>query len=39
MTPRHWCARCQYPGRAEFLIGTVQAEGHEDARAGRGGGG
>lgn len=30
---RHWCARCQYPGRAEFLLGTVQAEGHEEARA------
>jgi len=30
---RHWCARCQYPGRTEFLLGTVQAEGAEQARA------
>lgn len=23
---RHWCGQCEYPGRAPFLLGTVQAE-------------
>lgn len=23
---RHWCGRCQFPGKREFLMGTVQAE-------------
>lgn len=30
---RHWCASCRYPGLEEFLLGTVQAEGYEAARA------
>jgi hypothetical protein len=30
---RHWCARCCYSGRSEFLFGTVQADGYEAARA------
>jgi hypothetical protein len=30
---RHWCALCRYTGHAQFLFGTVQADGHESARA------
>ena len=28
---RHWCGRCEYPGRKPFILGTVQAESELDA--------
>jgi hypothetical protein len=30
---RHWCGRCEYPGLAPFLFGTVQAEQELEALA------
>ena len=29
---RSWCARMQFAGKATFIMGTVVADGHEDAR-------
>lgn len=25
-TFRHWCGKAQFPGKDEFMLGTVQAE-------------
>jgi hypothetical protein len=33
MRPRHWCARCRFGTRRDFLLGTVTADTEEAARA------
>jgi hypothetical protein len=33
MREHHWCGLARYPGKVEFLLGTVQADSYHEAEA------